>query len=405
MKHLATIGFLASCLACSMIVTVTSTDILRFRRAYGEGLIAASVTDYETAEASLLRALEAGEELASGDPDRFGTIVPETLESLAEVFEQAGQPERGVPYLRRALADREARFGADDGRLFWSLDPLARALVATGHLQEGLRVHERALEVIAPFSEPHDERLAASHRQMGAVLLEVDESDLALVRFERALEVRQWVAGSRRYDIATTLDGYADALDRVGRHGGAEQARDEASVILDGSDYFREIRRSHDDVGLRTVWSEMPIRVWVDRPRTKLTDDPDVAVAAARRAVRSWEDLVDEGVPRFEFVERGEAQIRIRWDANRGRQFHLGITHWRLYEGALFEAKIHVALRRMGVRIPPEEVEMIVQHEIGHALGLTAHSPYPPDLMYHAASDSPAEISDRDRRTLQRLYQ
>ena len=49
-------------------------------------------------------------------------------------------------------------------------------------------------------------------------------------------------------------------------------------------------------------------------------------------------------------------------------------------------------------------MRMIAVHEIGHALGLTGHSPYEEDVMFPALSNQRG-ITSRDVATLYKLYE
>lgn len=148
-------------------------------------------------------------------------------------------------------------------------------------------------------------------------------------------------------------------------------------------------------------------------------------VAAARSALRVWEREL-EGLVTFRMVEPGElADLRIRLLAERAPiarrdRVVLGSTE------ALLSACRVEAMGRPGqaasVRftlpefvvyladefglLNPGQVERVVLHELGHALGMLGHSPVPSDMMYAAyreRSDVEA-LSQADVNSFVSLY-
>jgi predicted Zn-dependent protease len=176
-------------------------------------------------------------------------------------------------------------------------------------------------------------------------------------------------------------------------------------------DYLRYVAYevpTNERVLLRWPERAMPLRVHLPRPPRGLFTDPDAVVEAVRLGVEGWTGVAAPGLPSFEFVdEPGDADIPIVWAARP--------TGWFI---ASCSYAIDTLNRRLGVdhllvtgrwrdgqEASLPQLETAVLHEMGHALGLTGHSPSPTDVMYkYVTHESVPELSARDRNTLRALY-
>lgn len=161
-------------------------------------------------------------------------------------------------------------------------------------------------------------------------------------------------------------------------------------------------------------WEErdMPMRVYVTSPEIpeELQDefrriDPGAYVDAVEAALDTWEAEL-EGLVRFERVTRSrDARLRVRLvgeQAPAPDPDHqvLGTTKLGRACRALGtdpdaerlevvfdvpELTIFLA-DRFGL-LQPDQVAAVALHEMGHALGMRAHSPIPADLMYEVVRD------------------
>ncbi len=178
-----------------------------------------------------------------------------------------------------------------------------------------------------------------------------------------------------------------------------------------GPDYLRYVSYEvpvNEHVLLRWPDRDMPLRVHLPRPPTGLFTDADAAAEAVRLGVLGWSDVAGPGLPSFVFVDdASEADIPIVWGAKP--------TGWFI---ASCSYRIDALNRRLGVdhllvtgrwrdgqEAALPQLETAVLHEMGHALGLTGHSPSPTDVMYkYVTHESQPVLSNRDRNTLRALY-
>lgn len=390
---------------CELIVSGETQKVREWRRETTRAVTAMSVDDFEQAHTTYKRALVIAESLRARNTKGSDYYVLTTLDKLAYTSGYMGHYAECEEYSRQSLGYRESFKEAERYRAATSLNMLASCLAQLGRFEEAKAAHTRLVELYKPRAEPHDEFLATSYREFGEALLDQGEAKAAIVQFEAALKVRLWALRSNRFDIAITYDRYAKALRELGRDAEAEVAEANAREILEGSDYYREIVIGHDD--REQTWPEGPIRIYVTALRNKDYSKRAALRNATRRAILAWSEAARPGRPTFEFVDtRAKAQIEIRWVGNKGDLRWLGFTttDWKP-DWKRRRSTIEVATTRLGVEPPLEELYRVVLHEMGHALGLHGHSPYPRDIMYLATIDGgPSEISDRDRATLRMLY-
>ncbi len=165
----------------------------------------------------------------------------------------------------------------------------------------------------------------------------------------------------------------------------------------------------NDFVLLRWPERSMPLRVHLPAPRPGLFEDPVAILDSVRDGITDWADVAGPGIPRFAFVDdAGDADIPIVWADEPDGNWYIAHCAYDVnrMQRRFGVSRILVTARWNDSRVADiQDVYKTMLHEMGHALGLGGHSPDSNDIMYRWVR-SPAEgLSERDRRTLQLLYE
>jgi predicted Zn-dependent protease len=398
-------------LGCASLVTPGEQAQRDWGRRVQYASTALSLADYAEAERAMREARTLADLAAREQPESGTRLVIATELTLGGIARDDDRPAEAETHFRAALGLIEGESVRDDGLHFVALAGLARVLLDLGRLEEARTMHDRAVAVLRPTAPPHDKRLADSYTAMADSFREQGLYEQAVGYYEGSLGVRDFSAGSDRYDVAITLEHYADALDAIGRGEDAMRSRERAARILEGSDYAHDLTRmsrtaSQWNVTLALAWprERFPLRVQVEDADGHF-GDAEALQAAVRRAALGWHDVLMPGLPSFTFIDSApEADVIVRWVDDPGHKGWLGLSRRESLGAPPQRVRIQVATRRLGAEPPLAELEAVLMHEFGHALGLWTHSTYPKDLMYPNYDSDVRMPSERDRATLRRLY-
>ncbi|OUL31838.1 peptidase [Nostoc sp. RF31YmG] len=169
-------------------------------------------------------------------------------------------------------------------------------------------------------------------------------------------------------------------------------------------DYFSQITPTQ---GGYLVWSQFPIRVYVETPTAINSQQAQVWVNSVLHAVQEWNVYLPLLV-----VEKPEvADISILRKApplkispnDKIPRARSALTTYELYTNN------KVLLHRFTILLSPSQTGNYViaaaRHEFGHALGIWGHSPLQTDALYFSQVRQPPPISPRDVNTLKRVYE
>ncbi|MGE0201426.1 MAG: tetratricopeptide repeat protein [Candidatus Melainabacteria bacterium] len=152
-------------------------------------------------------------------------------------------------------------------------------------------------------------------------------------------------------------------------------------------------------------FSKKTLSVYIEPPANVPGYKPEMK-SLVSNAMSTWSSATG-GVLRFTLVpSQSKADIVVRWQKNFSDNI-LGVSPYQFVGDTLIRSDVSLATYYPGgqVAIPWEELKATVIHELGHAIGLKGHSPYPEDIMYYASNNRPnPQLSARDKATIRALY-
>jgi len=113
--------------------------------------------------------------------------VASTLNNLAILLVEEGEPQEARLLHERALRIREKAFGPDHPAVAQSVQNLASAIRATGDYRQALTLYERALEIYRTALGPEHPRVAMTHYNVGCLLALQGESSKSLEQLRLAM--------------------------------------------------------------------------------------------------------------------------------------------------------------------------------------------------------------------------
>jgi len=169
-------------------------------------------------------------------------------------------------------------------------------------------------------------------------------------------------------------------------------------------DYFSQVTPTK--VGY-LVWSQFPVRVYVEPPEAVSGKQSEAWVSAILQAVQEWNTYLPMDV-----VEKPEvADITIvrkapplQTSPNKILRARSAQTTYEFYI-----SKNNLFSHRFTILLSPSQIgnylTAATRHELGHALGIWGHSPLQSDALYFSQVRNPQPISSRDVNTLKRVYE
>jgi tetratricopeptide (TPR) repeat protein len=133
------------------------------------------------AQQALLFVERAREALEPGDPSRIDTYVTE-----GAVLMWSGHIDEGIKAYETAIEQRSAYSGADDPEVATLWSDYAASLLEVEHLDQATKAAERAMQIIGHLADPDDDRIDPVRVNLAAVLIGANQDDQALALLDTA---------------------------------------------------------------------------------------------------------------------------------------------------------------------------------------------------------------------------
>jgi predicted Zn-dependent protease len=169
-------------------------------------------------------------------------------------------------------------------------------------------------------------------------------------------------------------------------------------------DYFSQVEKT--EVGY-LVWSQFPIRVYVETPKAIAPEAAQAWVSTVLKAVQQWSiylpiKVVETSQLADIIILQKVPPLQISPD-NKIPRARSALTTYVLY------ATDNTLRHRFTILLHPGQTGKYLlaaaRHELGHALGIWGHSPLKSDALYFSQVTNPPPISPRDVNTLKRVYE
>ena len=181
-------------------------------------------------------------------------------------------------------------------------------------------------------------------------------------------------------------------------------------------DYFTSIKTA--PVGY-LVWSQFPIKIYVEQPTDKLDDSANSArfqqwITEVQKAIAQWQPYLPlQQVTQPELADITIFRLSVDRTAKLNPETGLydiprAITAQTTYQFYI-EESTNILAHKMTIKISPDLSQVATlaaaRHELGHSLGIWGHSDRTSDALYFSQVRNTPQISPRDINTLKKIYQ
>lgn len=310
---------------------------------------------------------------------------PRASQLLGYVLYQQNKTAESIPYLKNAVEDLACPKRDVCLRILGTiLIQENRTNEAITYIQKSISLNPNELDTYMALYE--------AYRKLGNMSEAIKTGRLILQRFPNC---------STCEDLKSSL-GYV----------GSEQQTLALATTSGTSSLDNYYLETTAPAAARWNLADMPIRVYIEPALKDSHWKPDYDTIL-RKAFQTWA-TASKNILSFQFVTNSrDAQIKCHWTSkaddlsDSGEQ---GVARTSHADSHLINADVTILMANPKNSKVPVSTEIITKtclHEVGHALGLSGHSPNPKDVMYFSEEDNGVKIVDlttRDRKTIHMLY-
>jgi tetratricopeptide (TPR) repeat protein len=288
--------------------------------------------------------------------------------------------------------------------------------------------YAKALELLKAACELNDSQPLIQNNY-GLALLKIGKTDEALAHFLKASScenapIMAWLNLGNAYETGGQYEKAIESFEKylAGAPTSADATKIRAHLELlkkefltvnqstspaNREDYLDAATRK---VKLRWPLSSMPIKVYMEQGDDIPGFKPEYA-ELLKQAFDDWQSAASGKISIVFVNDKKKADITTRWSNDLKQIVSAAEGGDAKYHGTS-KGLTNVSITLLTVdpssttKLTANTVSWITHHEVGHALGLLGHSPDSKDIMYFCAphADKPAALSDRDARTIVKLY-
>ncbi len=175
-------------------------------------LDATQAGDYEIKWVTLREATETDRQI----------IIADSLNSLAQTYDDQGKYAEAEPLYQRALAIREKTLSAEHSDVAASLNNLAALYRAQGRYGEAEPLYQRSLAIFEKALGAEHPDVAICLNNLALLYYDQGRYGEAEPLFRRSLAIQEKVLGAEHPDVANSLNNLAGLYDSQGRYSEAE---------------------------------------------------------------------------------------------------------------------------------------------------------------------------------------
>jgi tetratricopeptide (TPR) repeat protein len=149
----------------------------------------------------------------------------------------------------------------------------------------------------------------------------------------------------------------------------------------------------------------MPLRVYIYDGNNVPGWRPEMK-GLVTEAMRAWQAATNSKVRFSQTTTPDKADIVVRWTQALSHN-KVGENPFEWRGQTIVRSDLTIATHAPGgaMAMPWDEMRRTVLHELGHAIGVQGHSPYPEDIMYFSVNPRQSNVlTSRDRATINKLY-